>query len=391
MLLREKNQLVVNGYEFKTASESVEPPSKRPNVGMFKRNIAMTHRESASDEGGIPTSRIQLVPYNETPTSRIQLVPYNETPTNSNKRKGRKNNTPRQNIAPTEDCATHQRQVEQLRAPPDLPTDSNFGIPSPCWCRTEAVPRSLRSRTHFHCDWPGCGFATDRDGRLRNHKDTHRGENERAPCWCANKNSGAASGTKHFHCRYCAKVYDRVDRVGSHELTHARNSQGGKAPARLYGAPSISRPAQWYADRLIKPDVFQHAAGFPRRDMIRWSLGIRDPYTIPDDVHTLPAWRRIFKTKDFLIDAFGAPQLILVYDITPSFWVFQSKKRRRYSPSRGIGRCLLLSPRWFFYSTICATRVVHFHGFVNSGGSQEVSTTRMEFVRAIIHIFGTAP
>ena len=46
-----KNQLVVNGYEYKTASESIEHPNNRPNVGMSKRNLSRANSEYASGEG----------------------------------------------------------------------------------------------------------------------------------------------------------------------------------------------------------------------------------------------------------------------------------------------------------------------------------------------------
>ena len=203
------------------------------------------------------------------------------------------------------------------------------------------------------------------------------------------RNSGAAPGAKHFHCRYCAKVYEREARIASREITHAGYSRGRKSHARLYGMPSINRSAQRYADLIIKPEAPRRDVSLPRRDMIRWPFGIRGPYAIPGDVHILPTWRIISKTKDFLIDACGAPKLVLAYDVTASFRVFRIKNAadiRQVAASKGISTI----PALGFYSPICDARVVHFHGFVSTGVSQDVSTTIMEFVRARIHISGAA-
>ena len=171
----------------------------------------------------------------------------------------------------------------------------------------DCCPKALRHRAHYHCDEPGSAFDTERPGRIRNHQGKHTSQTNRAPSFSEKITAVASEGYRHFHSRYCAKVFVRDERIHAHESTHGRNYRISDAPARLYGMPSAIRPAHWFSNILLRRDIFQYTSHRPTEDMIRGALWIREQCAIPGDARNFPIWRKVFKVQDFQTDMRAFP------------------------------------------------------------------------------------
>ena len=195
------------------------------------------------------------------------------------------------------------------------------GVMRACWCSSADLRPFLRGRCHYHCPFLGCNFTADTEVKTRRHELRHDREAGRTACYCDCRNVGDLGGTRHYHCRSCARAFDRIDRVTQHEGKHTSTICVGEDPVPHVGMPGVGDAVQNFATRLVKKDITPDKYTDAVSDLLKDSLRIGRPPDHRPNLLSDPDFREAFLVDDISTDTNARPRMVLVYDDPPRVWI----------------------------------------------------------------------